>query len=108
MRIKLKKIKETKIHPALVFLILTFIVMIISSVGHFFNITASYYTVNSTTGAIDSHVDTIYSLFNRTGIQYLISNMLSNFMSFVPLGTLIIGLMGIGVAYKSGFLCPKI
>ena len=104
MRIKLKKIKETKIHPALVFLILTFIVMIISSVGHFFNITASYYTVNSTTGAIDSHVDTIYSLFNRTGIQYLISNMLSNFMSFVPLGTLIIGLMGIGVAYKSGFL----
>ena len=98
------KKKRIRLHPALVFLILTFIVMIISSVGHFFNITASYYTVNSTTGAIDSHVDTIYSLFNRTGIQYLISNMLSNFMSFVPLGTLIIGLMGIGVAYKSGFL----
>ena len=104
MKIKLSKIKETKIHPALVFLILTFIVMIISSVGHFFNVEASYYTVNSTTGAIDSQTVTIYSLFNRTGLQYLISNMLTNFMSFVPLGTIIIGLMGIGVAYKSGFL----
>ena len=30
--------------------------------------------------------------------------MLSNFMNFAPLGTSILGLMGIGVAYKSGFL----
>ena len=101
---KIKKIKEVKLHPALVFLILTFIVMIISGVGHFFDLKTNYYTVNSLTGAIDSVDVTIYSLFNRTGLQYLISNMLSNFMSFVPLGTIIVGLMGIGVAYKSGFL----
>ena len=30
--------------------------------------------------------------------------MLSNFINFAPLGTLILGLMGVGVAYKSGFL----
>jgi aminobenzoyl-glutamate transport protein len=78
--------------------------MIISSVGHFFHLETSYYTVNSATGGIDSQVVTINSLFNRTGLQYLISNMLSNFMNFAPLGTLILGLMGIGVAYKSGFL----
>ncbi len=104
MKIKLKRVKEARLHPALVFLILTFIVMIISSVGHFFQIEANYYTVNSVTGNIDSQVVTINSLFNRTGLQYLISNLLSNFTSFVPLGTLIVGLMGIGVAYKSGFL----
>ena len=104
MKIKLKRVKEARLHPALVFLILTFIVMIISSVGHFFQIEASYYTVNSVTGNIDSQVVTINSLFNRTGLQYLISNLLSNFTSFVPLGTLIVGLMGIGVAYRSGFL----
>ena len=104
MKIKLKRVKDARIHPALIFGILTLIVMVISSVGHFFNIEASYYTVNSVTGNIDSQVVTINSLFNRTGIQYLISNLLSNFTSFVPLGTLIVGLMGIGVAYKSGFL----
>ena len=47
---------------------------------------------------------TINNLFNRTGLQYLISNMLTNFLNYAPLGNLIIGLMGIGVAYKSGFL----
>lgn len=104
MRIKLKKVKNVRLHPALVFLILTLIVMVISSVGHFFNLETSYYTVNSATGNIDSQVVTINSLFNRTGLQYLISNLLTNFTSFIPLGTLIVGLMGIGVAYKSGFL----
>ena len=104
MKIRLRKVKEARLHPALVFLILTFIVMTISSVGHFFNFETSYYTVNSATGNIDSQVVTINSLFNRTGLQYLISNLLTNFTNFVPLGTLIVGLMGIGVAYKSGFL----
>lgn len=78
--------------------------MIISSVGAILNIESNYYTVNPVTGDLESQVITINNLFNRTGIQYLISNLLSNFMNFAPLGTLILGLMGIGVAFKSGFL----
>lgn len=99
-----EKIKRTKIHPALVFLVLTIFVMIISSIGGILNLESSYYTVNSVTGELESQVVNINNLFNRTGLQYLISNLLSNFMDFAPLGTLILGLMGIGVAYKSGFL----
>lgn len=99
-----KKKKELRLHPALLFLGLTIIVMIISSVCHMLNIETSYYSVNSVTGDLESIPVTIDSLFNRTGIQYLISNMLSNFINFAPLGTIIIGLLGIGVAYKSGFL----
>lgn len=104
MKIKFKKIKKVKVHPALVFLILTIAIMIISSVGAILNIESNYYTVNPVTGDLESQIITINNLFNRTGLQYLISNLLSNFMSFAPLGTFILGLMGIGVAYKSGFL----
>lgn len=99
-----KKKKELRLHPALLFLVLTVIVMIVSSVCHVLNIETSYYSVNSVTGDLESVPVTVDSLFNRTGIQYLISNMLSNFINFAPLGTIIIGLLGIGVAYKSGFL----
>lgn len=99
-----KKIKKIKFHPALVFLSLTLVVMIISSVGGILNIEANYYTVNTVSGDLESQVITINNLFNRTGLQYLISNFLTNFTNFAPLGTLILGLMGIGVAYKSGFL----
>jgi len=78
--------------------------MIISSVGSILNLEATYYNVNVATGGLESQLVTINNLFNRTGLQYLLSNMLGNFTSFAPLGVLIVGLMGVGVAYKSGFL----
>ena len=98
------KKREFKLHPAILLFILTIIVMIISSVGSILNLETTYYNVNAVTGELESQVVTINNLFNRTGIQYLVSNMLNNFMNFAPLGTLIVGLMGVGVAYKSGFL----
>lgn len=96
--------KKIRLHPALVFFILTLIVMIVSSIGNILNIEASYFVVNEATGDLTSQVVNINNLFNRTGIQYLISNMLNNFINFAPLGNLIIGLLGIGVAYKTGYL----
>ena len=98
------KKREFKLHPAIVFLILTLIVMVISSIGSILNLQAEYYNVNSVTGEMETQVVMINNLFNRTGLQYLVSSMLTNFTSFAPLGTLIVGLMGVGVAYKSGFL----
>ena len=99
-----KRKKEFKLHPALLFFVLTLVVMIVSSLGSVLNLETNYYVVNSATGNLESKVVVINNLFNRTGLQYLVSNMLSNFIDFAPLGNLIIGLLGVGVAYKSGFL----
>ena len=96
--------KELKLHPALLLFVLTIIIMVISSVGSILNLETTYYNVNPGTGQLETQVVTINNLFNRTGIQYLVSSMLSNFTDFAPLGTLILGLMGVGIAYKSGFL----
>ena len=98
------KKRELKLHPAILLFILTIIVMIVSSVGSILNLETTYYNVNTVTGELETQIVTINNLFNRTGIQYLVSNMLTNFVDFAPLGTLILGLMGVGVAYKSGFL----
>ena len=98
------KKREMKLHPALVLFVLTIIIMVVSSVGSILNLETSYYNVNAVTGELETQIVTINNLFNRSGIQYLVSNMLSNFINFAPLGTLILGLMGVGVAYKSGFL----
>ena len=98
------KKKNIKLHPALVLLFLTVFIMILSSIGSILHLETSYYTVNSVTGSLERNIVTIKNLFNRTGIQYWISNMIPNFINFAPLGTIIVGLMGVGVAYKSGFL----
>ena len=98
------KKKELKLHPALLLFVLTIVIMVVSSVGSILNLETTYYNVNAVTGELETQVVTINNLFNRTGIQYLVSSMLTNFVDFAPLGTLILGLMGVGVAYKSGFL----
>ena len=98
------KKRELKLHPALLLFVLTIIIMVISSVGSILNLETTYYNVNPGTGQLETQIVTINNLFNRTGIQYLVSSMLSNFTDFAPLGTLSLGLMGVGVAYKSGFL----
>lgn len=101
----MKKIKkEFKLHPALLFFTLTILIMIVSSIGSILNLETSYYNVNSINGSLESKIVVINNLFNRTGLQYLISNMITNFISFAPLGNLIVGLLGVGVAYKSGYL----
>ena len=76
------KKKKIRLHPALVFLILTIGIMIISSIGSILNLETSYYVVNEATGDLNSQVVNINNLFNRTGLQYLISNMLNNFLNF--------------------------
>lgn len=98
------KKRELKLHPAILLFLLTIIVMVISSVGSILNLETTYYNVNAVTGELETQIVTINNLFNRTGLQYLVSSMLNNFTTFAPLGTLILGLMGVGVAYKSGFL----
>lgn len=96
--------KNIKLHPAIVFLILTIIVMIVSGVGGILNLETSYNSVNALTGDITTQVVNIKTLFNRTGLQFLISSMIDNFVNFAPLANIIVGLIGVGVAYKSGFL----
>ena len=100
----MKSKRNIRLHPAIVFLLLTIIVMIVSSVGGILHLETSYNSVNAVTGDITTQVVNINNLFNRTGIQYLISNMINNFINFAPLVNIIVGLIGVGVAYKSGFL----
>ena len=80
-------------HPAVLLFVLTIIIMIISSVGSILNLETTYYIVNTVTGELETQIVTINNLFNRTGLQYLFSSMIDNFMSFAPLGTIIVGLM---------------
>ena len=63
MKTKIKKIKRVKFHPALIFFLLTIIVMIISSVGGILNIESSYYTVNPVSGELETQLVNINNLF---------------------------------------------
>ena len=60
-------------------------------------------SINDSGELITSTVS-IESLFNVRGIRYIFGNIVSNFISFAPLGYLFIALVGISIFNKSGLL----
>ena len=95
--------QRKKISPIMAFLILTVITIVLSGFLHLLNIQGEYTTVNKS-GAFVNNVVEVKNLFSTTGLKYIVTNAVSNFVSFAPLSTLIIVLIGIGVLEKSGFL----
>ena len=82
---------------------MTFATIMVSFILSLFNFQAEYSTVNSYTNSLQNNVIQVENLLSGSGIKYIISNTVSNFVNFAPLSTLIIILIGIGVLEKSGF-----
>lgn len=95
--------KRKKISPVMTFIILTFVTLILSGLLHVMKFQSEYTTVNAT-GALINNVVEVKNLFSTSGIKYIVTHAVDNFMSFTPMSILIIVLIGIGVLEKSGFL----
>ena len=98
------KLKKFYFHPITIFLLLTILTVILSAVLSVFQMQATYSEVNQTTYELDNVLVTVENMFNFDGMKYIISNAARNFLSFAPLGTLLITLIGISVAKSTGFI----
>lgn len=102
---KLKKFSnKVLMHPMMTFLLMTALVIIVSGILDVFDASVTYNKINLKTGNYESTLVTVESLLNLSGIKYIFSTTVSNFVSFAPLSMLLILLIGIGIMDKSGFL----
>ena len=46
----------------------------------------------------------VVSLMNGEGLRLIVSNLVTNFWGFAPLGTVLVALLGVGIAERSGLL----
>ncbi len=81
-------------HPVVLFIILSAIVMFVSAILAAFN-----YTV-----VLNDNEAVVKSLLSEDGIQYIFSNAISNFTGFAPLGVVLVAMLGVGIAEKSGLI----
>jgi len=113
----LKKRKIRKISPITIFLLLILGTILLSALmsglgkikinntyPFSFLSQGTYSTINSVTGELENQFIEVESLLTRTGLQYIISNIVTNFISFSPLSMLLISLIGFSVAEKSGLI----
>ena len=98
------RLKKFYFHPVTVFLVLIGLIIILSGILSLFQVQATYNVVNPNTLELEPTLVTIENLFSFDGIKFIISNAAKNFLSFAPLGTLIISLMGLTVAEATGFI----
>ena len=91
-----EKIGNALPHPATLFAIFAGLVIIISGITAQFDIEV----VNPGTGEVIKPVN----LMSKEGLHKILTEMVTNFTGFAPLGVVLVALLGIGIAEGSGLI----
>lgn len=83
-------------HPATLFALLTLFVIVASAIAAQFDLSV----LHPKTGEPVTPVN----LLSVEGLQRIMANLVTNFTGFAPLGTVLVALIGIGVAEHSGLI----
>jgi len=83
-------------HPSTLFLLFALLVIVLSEVATWFGLQAVH--------PVTSEVITPVSLMTRDGLHRILTNLVTNFTGFAPLGTVLVALLGIGIAESSGLI----
>lgn len=85
-------------HPATIFVIFSALVVILSEIAVRFGLNATF-----TSGQTQKTVEAV-SLLSATGIRHIFSSAVTNFTGFAPLGTVLVAMLGVGVAERTGLI----
>lgn len=83
-------------HPAIMFLYLTGFVLVLSAIVSALGIEAAHPVTKETIQASN--------LLSLKGLHLILTDMVKNFTSFAPLGTVLVAMLGFSIAEKSGLL----
>ena len=102
---KLNRIKKhITLHPIMTLILLIGLTILFSGFLSLLGVQALQYKINASSLEYSSELLKVESLLSFSGLKYIFSSTVANFVAFTPLSSLIIILIGIGVMEKSGFL----
>jgi aminobenzoyl-glutamate transport protein len=91
-------------HPVILFAILCALVIVISGIAGYFELSVIDPRPEGSRGRADNGLIEVVSLFNVSGLQQILTGLVKNFTGFTPLGTVLVALLGVGIAEKSGLI----
>ncbi len=83
-------------HPATLFAMLALFVVFMSGIVSMFDVSVTHPGTGESVEAVN--------LMSREGLARILTNMVTNFTAFAPLGTVLVALLGIGVAEGTGLI----
>ncbi|MBC8181571.1 AbgT family transporter [candidate division KSB1 bacterium] len=90
-------------HPFFLFLILIIGIFIISFFLSLTGLETTYTTVDPVTNEQTTKQITVINLFDKSIVQSMMSNFVTTFIYFAPVGFVIIMIIGVGLAEQTGF-----
>lgn len=89
-------------HPVVLFVILIALILIGSAVGSYFGLSVADPRPEGAAGRATDGVIRVINLLDADGIRKILSNVVSNFTGFTPLGTVLVAMLGVGIADAAG------
>lgn len=100
----IEKVGNKLPHPATIFIILCIGIVILSDVLSKRGLSVTYLGLDRSTNEIKDITVSVQSLLTADGIRYIFSSLITNFTSFAALGTVLVAMLGVGVAEGTGFI----
>lgn len=95
--------KKRGLHPVWFFILLSIATIFFSFIFSLINFQGVEYQVNQS-GTVTTTILTVKSLLTLSGLKFILGETINNFLKFLPLGTVIVGLIGMGSMIKTGLL----
>lgn len=99
-----EKVGNALPHPAIIFVILAAVIAVLSQVFSIMELSVTYTGLDRSTNEIKEMTASVTSLLTPDGIRYMFTSAVTNFTKFAPLGTVLVALLGVGVAEGSGLI----
>jgi aminobenzoyl-glutamate transport protein len=91
-------------HPAMIFLFLMVVVVVLSHVLHLTGSSVTQQVIDPLTDELQSNTVQARSLLTTEGIRFIYTSVIPNFMGFTAVGLIIVAMLGVGVAEASGLI----
>jgi len=95
-------------HPVTLFALFALGVVLLSGIAGWLEWSAVDPRPVGAKGRSESGMIEAVSLMNADGLRRIVENLVSNFVNFVPLGTVLVAMLGVGVAEASGLLSAAV
>ena len=89
-------------HPVTLFAIFALAIVVISAICAAVGVSATGNLVSG--GELKETTVTAVSLLTKEGLQYIFTSAVNNFTTYAPLGMVLVAMLGVGVAEKSGMI----
>ncbi len=91
-------------HPVTLFALLAFAMVLVSGLFGWLGVAVEDPRPGVAAGTMIEAV----SLLNAEGVRRILGNLVSNYVNFAPLGVVLVAMLGVGVAEKSGMLSAMV